>query len=206
MFTGIVQTTGTVAAIEPHGADTTLVVTHDGTALGALAAGDSVCVSGVCLTAKHPEPRRCDFDVSAETLGVTTLGTLQVGDTVNLEKAATLNTVLGGHLVSGHVDGMVVLETRAEEGRSVRLRFGLPPALARFVAIKGSVCIDGVSLTVNEVYAGGFGVNLVPHTLAVTTLGRRRPGERLNVEVDLLARYLDRLIQARDTPQPTGDP
>jgi riboflavin synthase len=134
-------------------------------------------------------------DVSRETLGLTTLGVLTVGSAVNLEPALRAGDVLGGHLVSGHIDGMARLLGRRPEGRSERFQLELPPSLARFVAPKGSICLDGVSLTVNEVEAAAFGVNVIPHTLTATTLGNLRPGTPVNVEVDLLARYVARLAQ-----------
>jgi riboflavin synthase len=159
-----------------------------------LGVGDSVAVNGVCLTALEPRPDAFWCDVSRETLACTTLGTLGAGDRVNLEPALTLQTPLGGHLVSGHVDGIGTVLARHAEARSVRFSFEAPEPLARYIAPKGAVCIDGVSLTVNEVDARCFGVNIVPHTLEATTIGTLAIGDRVNLEADMVARYLERLL------------
>ncbi len=205
MFTGIVVTTGTLtgrpAPAAGGGGDLRVAVRHPAGALGALGVGASVCVSGVCLTALAPREDGFEADVSTETLSLTTLGERTAGGVVNLEPAATLATPLGGHLVSGHVDGIGTLVSRRADARSERMRFSLPAELARYVAAKGSVCIDGVSLTVNAVAASEFEVNIIPHTLAATTLGSLAPGARVNIEVDLVARYLERLLECR-TPAP----
>jgi riboflavin synthase len=202
MFTGIVVAVGRIAAREAVGsapaADLRLQVDWEGEVPTALATGDSVAVSGVCLTVSRCLPSGFRADVSRETLTHTTLGQLHAGARVNLELALTPSTPLGGHLVSGHVDGVGHLLERAEDGRSTRMRFSAPPALAPYLAVKGSVCVDGVSLTVNEVQESRFAVNLVPHTLAVTTLGGLAPGDAVNLEVDLIARYLERLLETRD--------
>lgn len=197
MFTGIVETTGSIGALEAHGADRRLRVDAAMGPDAALAVGDSVSVNGVCLTATHIAPAGFHADVSAQTLACTTLGELQVGDHVNLERALTPATALGGHLVSGHVDATGCVLERSDDARSVRFTFGLPAELQRYVAVKGSICVDGVSLTVNEIGEKRFGVNIVPHTLDVTTLGEFVPGRRVNLEVDLIARYLERLLEAR---------
>jgi riboflavin synthase len=197
MFTGIVEDTGVVAALEAHGADRRVRIEAGMFADRVPRAGDSLCVDGVCLTAIDATPSGFHADVSAETLSCTTLGTLEVGDRVNVERALTPATPLGGHLVSGHVDGTGRVIERRDDARSVRFSFAVPPELARYIAVKGSICVDGVSLTVNDVGEQRFGVNIVPHTLQVTTLGEFAPGQRVNLEVDLIARYLERLLEAR---------
>ena len=200
MFTGIVLGTGVVRAVRTFGEgheDRRIGIECPGIAADRLAPGDSVAVGGVCLTVAGRLPRGFEADVSAETMACTTLGRVAPGDTLNLEPALRLETPLGGHLVSGHVDGVGRLEERNDEARSVRMRFSFPPGLARFIAVKGSLCVDGVSLTVNDRSRAHFGVNLVPHTLGVTTLGGLVPGAPVNLEVDLVARYLERLLQER---------
>ena len=193
MFTGIIQTVGTVASIEQHSGDTRLWIDAAQLDLADVAIGDSLCVSGVCLTAIALHGTQFAADVSVETLSCTTLGTLKIGDRVNLEKSLRLADRLGGHLVSGHVDGVGKVIAVAPDARSQRWTFELPDALARYVAAKGSVCIDGVSLTVNEVEHNRFGVNLTPHTIDVTTFRDKRAGDSVNIEVDLIARYVERL-------------
>lgn len=204
MFTGIVQAVGRVCRVEDRGVDRRLVVETRGLDLDGTRLGDSIAVNGCCLTAVLLAPGEFTADVSRETLERTTLGSLAAGAMVNLESALALGAPLGGHLVSGHVDGMAEVLERRTEGRSERWRFRVPPGLARYIAEKGSVCLDGVSLTVNEVSGREFGVNLVPHTLSVTTLGQARPGSAVNLEVDLLARYVERLLQVDATGQPAG--
>ena len=193
MFTGIIQTVGTVASIEQRGGDTRLWIDAAQLDLVDVAVGDSICVSGVCLTAIALDGAQFAADVSVETLSRTTLGTLKIGNGVNLEKSLRLVDRLGGHLVSGHVDGVGKVIAVAPDARSQRWTFELPDALARYVAAKGSVCIDGVSLTVNEVEHNRFGVNLIPHTIDVTTFRDKRAGDAVNIEVDLIARYVERL-------------
>ena len=198
MFTGIVQSVGAIAAMEARGEDCRLHVSTAGLGLEGVSLGDSIAVSGACLTAVTLDADRFAADVSRETLACTTLGNLAVGDRVNLEKSLTPATPLGGHLVSGHVDGVGELIERSDDARSVRMRLRVPDDLARYVVRKGSICIDGVSLTVNDVDGAEFGINLVPHTLGATTLGDFRPGRAVNIEVDQVARYLERLLEARD--------
>lgn len=195
MFTGLVQGTGVVRGAEWHGGDLRLVV--EAAVLAAPALGDSIAVNGVCLTVVAMEGARLSFDLSRETLERSTLGALRERDVVNLESALRVGDALGGHLVSGHVDGIAAVAAIEPDARAHRWRFTLPPELSRFVAEKGSICLDGVSLTVNGVDADGFDVALIPHTMAVTTFGSRRVGDRVNVEIDLVARYLDRLLAAR---------
>ncbi len=197
MFTGIIQAIGTLARSEPRGGDLRLHIDCGALDLAGVARGDSIAVSGACLTAIELGAHRFAADVSRETLACTTLGALRVGDAVNLEKALRVGDALGGHLVAGHIDGVGhVLEVR-EDARSQRWRFAAPAELARYIASKGSVCIDGVSLTVNEVDGASFGVNLIPHTVAMTTFGQRAAGDAVNLEVDLLARYVERMLGAR---------
>jgi len=194
MFTGIVQDVGRIVTLERRGGDVRLRIAVDRLSLAATRAGDSIAVSGVCLTALEIDAQGFSADVSNETLSLTTLGALEVGRRVNLEPALKAGDALGGHLVSGHVDGLgEVLEVR-EDARSVRMRFGCPPSLAKYFARKGSVAIDGVSLTINDVGPTEFSVNLIPHTQDVTTLGEFTPGRRVNLEVDQVARYVERLL------------
>jgi riboflavin synthase len=194
VFTGIVQDVGSVRRIVPRGGDVRLVIGVERLPLATTQPGDSICVSGVCLTALDPTPDSFAADVSRETLEVTTLGTLAEGSRVNLEPALRAGDALGGHLVSGHVDGIAEVVDVRGDARSVRVTFRCPLPLARYVARKGSVAIDGVSLTVNEVEGERFGVNLIPHTQAVTTLGELAVGRRVNLEVDQVARYVERLL------------
>jgi len=198
MFTGIVQGIGTVAALNARAGDVELVVDAGAVALGDVAIGDSIAISGACLTATRIEARRVAFDVSNETLAKTTLGRLRPGSRVNLEKALRAGDALGGHYVTGHVDGLARLVSAHDDGRSLRLLFEVPAPLARYVAPKGSVTLAGVSLTVNEVEGRRFGVNLIPHTREVTTLGALAAGDEVNFEIDVIARYVERMLAARD--------
>jgi riboflavin synthase len=201
MFTGIVQGVGTVVAVTPRGGDVELVVDTGALGLGDAAIGDSIAVAGACLTATRLEGPRFAADVSNETLAKTTLGRLRAGSPVNLEKALKAGQALGGHYVTGHVDGVGRVVESHDDGRSWRVTFEVPEELARYVAPKGSVTIEGVSLTVNEVDGRRFGVNLIPHTREVTTLGRLQPGDPVNLEVDIIARYVERLLTAsREVP------
>lgn len=199
MFTGIIQAVGQIAALKPRGTDLRLCIDSGSLALDNAQLGDSIAVSGVCLTATQLDKQSFWADVSAETLSRTILGDLQAGSKVNLEPALTLSTPLGGHLVSGHVDGIGSVTRFSPEGRSWCLNIQAPDALARYIAPKGSICIDGVSLTVNEVEGSSFGVNIVPHTLEQTTLADFKPGRQVNLEVDIIARYLERLLMAENT-------
>lgn len=194
MFTGIVQAVGTVRQASVFEQDRRLLIEPGGLDLQSLRQGDSVAVDGCCLTLASLAAGEIAVDLSAETLSCTTLGTLTPGKRVNLEPALTLSSPLGGHLVSGHVDGLAELLWRRPAGRCERWRLRAPQRLARYVAEKGSICLAGISLTVNAVAASEFEVHLVPHTLQVTTIGERRPGEHLNLEVDLIARYLEQLM------------
>lgn len=194
MFTGIVATKGKVKEISTVGGDSRLRIETGDLEWHGSREGDSIAVSGVCLTMLEPDKFGFFADVSKETLELTTMGELAPGRQVNLELALALEDRLGGHMVSGHVDGMGQLTARSEDGRAERFEFELPQELARYVARKGSVCIDGVSLTVNDVDGTRFSVCLIPHTLEVTTLGLLQSGDAVNIEVDLIARYLERLI------------
>jgi len=193
MFTGIIQAVGRIVAAEARGSDARFMFEARTLDLGDVAIGDSIAVAGVCLTAVALDGPRFAADVSAETLKLTTLGTLAAGTAVNLEKALRLADRLGGHLVSGHVDGVGHVVSVHDDGASQRWTFSVPPALSRYIAVKGSIAIDGTSLTVNEVAGDTFGVTLIPHTLGATTFGERRAGDAVNLEVDLVARYVERL-------------
>ncbi|MEX0386638.1 riboflavin synthase [Spiribacter onubensis] len=195
MFTGIIQATGTLRESRETGGDRRMRFDAEALDLRAVAVGDSIAVNGCCLTAVEVDPAGFAADVSLESLARTTLGRLTPGDRVNLETALTLSTPLGGHLVSGHVDGVGEVVSRTPDGRSERWRFRAPDALGRYIAEKGSIAIEGISLTVNRVEGAEFEVNIVPHTSAVTTLGEYGPGQSVNLEVDLVARYLERLMQ-----------
>ena len=198
MFTGIVQDVGRIRSLEPRGGDVRLVVGVDRLPLGRCALGDSIAVSGVCLTVTAFDAASFAVDVSRETLANTTLGLWQPGSRVNLEPALRAGDALGGHLVSGHVDGVGVIEALVEDARSLRVTVSVPSVLAKYIARKGSVAIEGVSLTVNDVAGTQFGVNLVPHTRAVTNLDELVPGRRVNIEIDQVARYVERLLGERD--------
>lgn len=203
MFTGIVQGTGHVSAVETRGGDVTMTFDTGPVSLEGIAVGDSIAVNGACLTATWFGPRRFSADVSHETLTVTTLRTWQPGTRINIEKALRAGDALGGHYVTGHVDGVAVLETREDDARSVRMGFTAPGPLARYIARKGSICVDGVSLTVNAVEGASFTVNLVPHTLDVTILRDYRPGQRVNLEIDIIARYVERMFMpSQEDPSP----
>lgn len=194
MFTGIVQDIGTVQAREARGGDVRLVIAAQHLELSRVRVGDSICVQGCCLTATAVQARSFAADVSRETLALTTLGELQPGAAVNLEPALRAGDALGGHLLSGHVDGVGEVLSREADARSLRFTIEAPALLERFLAAKGSVAVDGVSLTVNAVQPGSFAVNIIPHTQAVTTLGALAVGARVNLEVDQVARYLARLL------------
>ncbi|HKT42991.1 MAG TPA: riboflavin synthase [Rhodanobacteraceae bacterium] len=193
MFTGIIQSTGRVTRSEARGGDLRFSVVAPEFDASDVALGDSIAVSGCCLTVTEREGDMLAFDVSNESLGLTTLGGLSVGDRVNLEKALRLSDRLGGHLVSGHVDGTGTITAIESDARSQRWRIAAPHALMRYIAAKGSVCVDGVSLTVNAVDGSGFEVNLIPHTVEHTTFRDRHVGDRVNLEIDMLARYVERL-------------
>jgi riboflavin synthase len=194
MFTGIILSMGRVSSLTHVGGDLQMAVDAAGLDPARLAIGDSVCVQGVCLTVTRREGAVFHADVSRETLNKTTLGKLTAGARVNLEPSLRAGDPLGGHMVSGHVDAVATLCSVEQEARSKRLQFELPQALTRFVAPKGSICIDGVSLTVNHIAGARFDVNIIPHTLTVTSLGGIQAGDQVNIEVDVVARYLERLM------------
>ena len=194
MFTGIVQGIGRIRSVEPRGGDVTMWIATGDVSLAGVEIGGSIAVNGCCLTAVQLEPHAFAADLSRETLSLTTAGDWAAGTPVNLERALTAGQALGGHYVTGHVDGVGQVVTRHDDARSVRVEFEVPAELARYVARKGSICVDGVSLTVNGVAGRRFDVNLVPHTLGMTILGGYRSGSRVNLEVDIIARYLERLV------------
>lgn len=194
MFTGIIKAKGTVTAIKRQAGDVRLTVSSAELPWSDYELGESIAVNGVCLTAVALHADGFDTDVSIETLNVTALGQLASGSKVNLEPALSLGERLGGHLVSGHVDCVGTVKTRSADARSIRLAIEIPADYSRYVAKKGSVCVDGVSLTINEVSGNCFELNIIPHTAAVTTIDDYAVGTMVNVEVDLLARYIERLI------------
>jgi len=194
MFTGIVASTGILERKTIMGGDCRLHISCGDLNIECAHVGDSISVSGACLTMLEPGSTGFFADVSLETLSLTTLGQLREGQAINLELALGLEARLGGHLVTGHIDGKARLVSRHEDARAERFEFEVPDRLARYIAKKGSVCIDGVSLTVNEVDGSKFSVCLIPHTLEVTTLGSLGTGDEVNLEVDLIARYLERLM------------
>jgi len=199
MFTGIILAKGRVTSLTERDGDLELGVDAAGLDVARIAIGDSVCVQGVCLTVTRKQDGCFFADVSRETMAKTTLGKLKVGSSVNLEPSLRAGDPLGGHLVSGHVDAVGNLRRVDQDARSWRLEFELPPSLTRFVAAKGSICLNGVSLTVNKVEGLRFDVNIIPHTHAVTTLGELRAGDEVNVEIDVVARYLEKLMTKTET-------
>jgi riboflavin synthase len=194
MFTGIILATGRVNSMTEKGGDLELGVDAAALDLARIAIGDSVSVQGACLTVTRKEGACFYADVSRETMAKTTLGDLRAGSRVNLEPSLRAGDALGGHWVSGHVDAVGKLKTLVQDARSWRLEFELPAALMRFVASKGSICVNGVSLTVNNVAGRCFDVNIIPHTLKVTTLGELKVDDGVNIEIDVIARYLERLM------------
>ena len=204
MFAGIVKAVGEIVDRHDRGADYTFRIRHPLGALGLVQAGSSVAVNGVCLTVTNFAEDRFDADVSAATLAVTTFGSLARGDRVNLEPSLKIGDSLDGHFVTGHVDGVGEVVALAADGRSTALTLELPAALARYVARKGSIAVDGVSLTVNAVRDRQFEVNIIPHTSAVTIIGGYRVGTAVNIEVDVVARYLERLGQSAADRQHAG--
>ena len=195
MFTGIVAATGELVSRDSYDGDLRIRFEVPSELMVGCKIGDSISISGVCLTMLEPDATGFSADLSVETLDKTSLGNRRPGDRVNLELAMRASDRLGGHMVSGHVDGLARLVSRSEDGRSERFLFETDRSLARFIASKGSACLDGVSLTVNDIDDNRFGICIIPHTLTVTTLGSLAEGEVVNLEVDLIARYLDRLNQ-----------
>ncbi|MEY1661055.1 riboflavin synthase [Isoalcanivorax beigongshangi] len=195
MFTGIIEAKGIIKALTPNGGDVTLTVATGALDLADVQLGDSIAVNGVCLTVTSLPGDGFSADVSVETLQKTSLGQLRPGAPVNLEKALLPTTRLGGHLVSGHVDGVGKVVRMQDDARSTRIDIEAPAALARYIAGKGSITVDGISLTVNSVNGAEFSLNIIPHTQEVTTIGSWKVGTEVNLEVDLIARYLERLLQ-----------
>ncbi|CAK0773324.1 Riboflavin synthase [Gammaproteobacteria bacterium] len=202
MFTGIIQAIDEVASLEPRGGDLRLRVRTGSLDLSDVAVGDSIATNGVCLTVVDLQGDGFWADVSAETLSRSFLKNLNRGSRVNLEKALIPTTRLGGHLVSGHVDGVGKIISRRPEARSIRFVIAAPATLARYIAEKGSICVDGASLTVNSVNGAQFDLNIVPHTLVETIIGEYTPGREVNLEVDIIARYLERLLLGERAAQP----
>ncbi len=202
MFTGIIQAVGEVAAMQPAGGDMRLRIQTGKLDLADVELGDSICTSGTCLTVVELPGDGFWADVSIETLNFTTLGELKPGSRVNLEKALTPDSRLGGHIVSGHVDGVGEVVSLEEDARSWRFVFRAPDKLAKYIAHKGSICVDGTSLTVNAVSGAEFDLNIIPQTMAETVFGDYRPGSQVNLEVDVIARYLERLIQGDAAAEP----
>lgn len=198
MFTGIIASTGTVDSVEPSGGDLRLTINSGKLDLSDVKLGDSIAINGVCLTVVDINGTQLAFDVSNETLDRTSLGQATPGSNVNLEKAMAVGDRLGGHIVSGHVDGLGKVSEMAPSARSVKFRFDVPGNLERYIAEKGSITIDGTSLTVNQVGPGWFEVNIIPHTMQETIMSDYQTGTVVNLEVDLIARYLERLIPGMD--------
>jgi riboflavin synthase len=204
MFTGIIEAIGTVRDMQPKGGDLRLTINTGKLDMRDVALGDSIAVNGVCLTAIAFDSSSFSADVSRETLSLTSLGNLNRGSSVNLEKALTLQTRLGGHLVSGHVDGLGEVISRHDDARSVRFSIRAPDNLAKYIAAKGSITVDGTSLTVNKVDGSSFELNIVPHTLQETIIADYRSGSKVNLEVDVIARYLERLLLGDKAAQSTS--
>ena len=198
MFTGIVEAVGRINKIDPVGGDMRLYVNVGSLDMSDVQAGDSIAVNGVCLTAIEFDDKQFAADVSNETIKLTSLNDLATGSEVNLEKALLPTTRLGGHLVSGHVDGLGEVLSIKEESRSIQLIIRAPDELKHYIAMKGSICIDGISLTVNKITDTDFEINIVPHTQQQTIIKNYKPGTRVNLEVDLIARYLERLLLKQD--------
>jgi len=204
VFTGIIQAVGEIAAMEPKGGDLRLRVRTGKLDLGGVQLGDSIATSGVCLTVTELPGDGYWADVSLESLGLTTLGDRKPGDRVNLEKSLTPTSSLGGHIVSGHVDGVGTIRSISRDGRSWRYVVAAPAPLARYIAHKGSITIDGTSLTVNAVAGAEFDLNIIPQTFDETVFSDYREGTRVNLEVDVIARYLERLLQGDRAAESSG--
>lgn len=198
MFTGIVTAVGIVSRLEPRSGDLRLTLDATDLDLTDVVLGDSISVNGVCLTVVEHQQRQLAFDLSRETLERSSLQQLSTGSAVNLEKALAVGDRLGGHFVSGHVDGLGTIAKRQASARSWQFEIEVPEALSRYIAEKGSICVDGVSLTVNGVSARGFDINIIPHTFENTVMRDYQVGTRVNLEVDLIARYLERLLPGAD--------
>jgi riboflavin synthase len=204
MFTGIIEAIGRIAKVEPCGGDIRLEIETGALDLSDVQIGDSIACNGVCLTATELTGKGFWADVSQESLEHTTIPNWKVGSGINLEKALTASSRLGGHIVSGHVDGVGKVISRRKDARSERFTIAAPGDLARYIAQKGSVTVDGTSLTVNKVSGSEFELNIVPHTLEHTIIGDYQPGREVNLEVDVIARYLERLLLARSGDESKG--
>jgi len=198
MFTGIIEAVGAVKRLEPMGGDLRFVIDAGALDMSDVQLGDSIAVNGVCLTVIEFEPASFSVDVSNETIALTSLKGLKAGAPVNLEKAMLPTTRMGGHLVSGHVDGLGTVVSKSEDARSIRLEIEVPVELKKYIAVKGSICIDGTSLTVNSVDHRIVGLNIVPHTQERTVIQHYASGTKVNLEVDLVARYLETLLLNMD--------
>jgi riboflavin synthase len=205
MFTGIIQAIGKVEHSESRDGDIRLTIDCGDLDLSHTGLGESIAVNGVCLTAVELHEQSFSADVSVETMSKTSLGQLAIGSPLNLETALTLNTALGGHLVSGHVDGLGTLVEMHADARSIRYSFEVDPEIQHYIAAKGSVTIDGTSLTVNDIHGNRFDVNIVPHTRQKTVFQYYQKGSRVNIEVDIIARYLERLLQGRTAASKVKD-
>jgi len=203
MFTGIIETRGTVTAVDLVGGDVRITINAQDYRERDIALGDSIAINGCCLTVVERNDDQLSFDVSQESISLTLIGDWQIGTQVNLEMALLPTTRLGGHLVSGHVDGLARLIALKEDARSWRMDFEVPQNLQKYIAKKGSITINGASLTVNSCIDNHFDINVIPHTLEVTTLGDLKEGDQVHIEVDLIARYLERLL-AGETPAQGG--
>lgn len=199
MFTGIIAALGEITALQPKGGDLKLVINAGKLDCGDVKLGDSIAINGVCLTVVDMDNQQLSFDVSQETITRSSLAQLKTGSQVNLEKALAVGERLGGHLVSGHVDGLGQIDSIKEVARSWQIAVNVPSELQRYIAEKGSICIDGASLTVNKVTAKGFEVNIIPHTLQETIIKDYKVSSKVNLEVDLIARYLERLLPAQES-------
>jgi riboflavin synthase len=199
MFTGIIAAVGQLKSLQSVGGDIRLHIDSAKLDLNDVKLGDSIAVNGVCLTVVEMANRSLQFDVSQETLQRTSLGQLKTGSEANLEKALAVGDRLGGHMVSGHVDGLGELISKTASARSWQYKIKVPAELERYIAEKGSITIDGVSLTVNGVFDGGFDINIIPHTLEETIIKHYQTGTKVNLEVDLIARYLERLLPQTDS-------
>jgi riboflavin synthase len=203
MFTGIVEEMGAIASLEKTLAGTRFTILAS-TVMGDLKLGDSVSVNGTCLTVVSKSERDFSVEVSPETLSVTTLGSFAAGTPVNLERAMRLNERIGGHLVAGHVDGVGVIRSRHQDGNAILVTIGAPPEILRYCVAKGSITVDGISLTINDVTDHSFSVAIIPHTAKVTTLGVKQVNDPVNLESDLIGKYVERLLQERSQlPKPT---
>jgi riboflavin synthase len=204
MFTGIIEAVGDISQIQQHGNDLAITVTSNSLDFSDIKLGDSIATNGVCLTVTALSGQSFSADVSAETLAYTQFGQYQVGQRVNLEKAMLATSRFGGHIVSGHVDGVSKVIKLQPEGRALQVWLAMPAALARYIAHKGSITIDGISLTINSVQADSFRLTIVPHTAAQTTVSQLKVGTKVHIEVDVIARYLERLTQVNHLEQEQG--